>query len=159
MMRRMRRLAVVGFLALFVALPSGAATVDPRSLVLVEGELPAGFRVDPSDAGVLTNAAEGRRHPGWLALFRRWGRLTGYQAAYERGVSAKIEVRVDLFRGAAGARSLFGLMMREVERSPSFQTRVRVAIGQEGVSYGASADFNLVLWRRGRVFSYLQGFG
>jgi hypothetical protein len=157
MMSRMRRLAVVSFLALVVVLPSAAAAIDPRSLVLGERELPAGFRVDPSDAGVLTNVAEGRRHPGWLTLFRRWGRLTGYQAAYERDVSGKVEVRADLFRGAAGARSLFGLMMSEVETSSSFHTRVRVAIGDEGVLYGASSDFNLVLWRRGRVFSYLQG--
>jgi hypothetical protein len=158
MMSRMRRLAVVSLLALVVALPTSAATVDPRSLVLGQRELPAGFRVDPSDAGVLTNAAEGRRHPGWLTRFRRWERLTGYQAAYERADSGKVEVRADLFRATAGARSMFGLMMREVEGSTyTIQTRAPVTIGQEGVIYGSSADFNLVLWRRGRVFSYLQG--
>jgi hypothetical protein len=156
----MLRLGLVALLGFVIAVSSAAAAVDPRALVLGPAELPAGFRLDPSDSGVRSNAAVAGGQPARLKLFRRWGRLTGYYGTYEKGATKKIEVSSDLFRGADGARSMLRLTMQVWESSStSSQTATRVALGDEGVVYSSSSDFHLVLWRRGRVVSGFQGIG
>jgi hypothetical protein len=156
----MRRLGLVVLLGFVLAVSSAAAAVDPRALVLGPDEVPSGFRLDPSDSAVRSNAVAARGQPARVKLFRRWVRLTGYYGTYESGATKKIEVFSDLFRGAGGARSMLRLTMDDWESvSTSSQTRTPVAFGHEGVVYTSSSDFHLVLWRRGRVVSGFQGIG
>jgi hypothetical protein len=150
-----RALALV-VTALAVVLPAGAATVDPKALVVAPAQVPAGFRVDHDETGVRTNEREAKDFP--RALFRRWRRVTGYQARYERG-HALIEARVDLFESARGAREFHRWVDREAQRSGiKGVVRKRARIGSDGRIY-ALGDSTLVTWRSGRAWSGLATRG
>ena len=156
----MRRLAVVLLAALAVALPAGAAGVDPRALVLGRAEVPAGFRVDPDETGLRTNEREARDHPETRPLFRRWGRVTGYQARYERtSDDASIEARADLFESASGSRALHRWADREMQKSGiKGAVRARARVGSEGMVY-SFGRFTVVYWRYGRAWSGVATYG
>lgn len=149
----MRRLAVVVLVVLAVALPAGAATIDPKALVVGPAQVPAGFRVDRDETGLRTNGREARDYPETRSRFRRWGRVTGYQARYERSDLASIETRVDVFRDGSGAQKLHRWVDRETQKSGiKGIVRARVRIGSEGAIY-SFGKFRLVYWRDGRVWS------
>jgi hypothetical protein len=162
MMSRMRLLLAAFVYCVFVAVPASAATVDPRALVVGPTDVPAGFRIDANATGVRTNALEAREFPATRPLFTSWKRVTGYQARFLRG-SWTIEARVDLFRGADGARRMFEYVDLEARRAGlKGQKRSRVRIGTEGWVHwvsSPSSKFTLVVWRNGRVFSGVMGRG
>jgi hypothetical protein len=148
-----RPLAVLLFVVLAAALPAGAATVDPKALVVGRADVPAGFRLDPDETGLRTNELEAREHPETRPLFRRLGRVTGYQARYERSDLASIETRVDLFKRASGARELHRWVDREMQKSGvKGIARSRARIGSKGVVY-SFGEFRIVYWRYGRAWS------
>ena len=154
-----RPLAVLVFVVLAAALPAGAATVDPKALVVGRADVPTGFRVDPDETGLRTNELEAREHPETRPLFRRLGRVTGYQARYENAADASIEARVDLFRNANGAHGLHRWVVREMARSGiKGVVSKRLRLGSEGRMY-SSKLFVILYWRSGRAWSALAGFG
>jgi hypothetical protein len=152
------RLAVVVLAAFAVALPAGAATVDPKGLVIGPAQVPAGFRVDPDETGLRTNEREATDHPETRPLFRRWGRLTGYQVRYEKSDDASIEARADLFENASGAQALHRWVDRETQKSGiKGLVRARARIGSEGAVY-SFGRFTLVYWRYGRAWSGIAAY-
>ncbi len=153
------RLAIVASLAaaLLVA-PALASEVDPKALVLGDRDVPKGFRVDPSESGVRTNALEAREHPESREPFERMRRVIGYQALYARGES-RIEARSDLFRDAQGARDFLLLTEREWRKSGAKGLkRAPAGVGAEGWVYWNSL-YAVVYWRYSKVWSGVSGIG
>lgn len=153
--QRMRRLIVILLAFVVIAVPASAAGVDPKVLVLSQVDVPAGFRLDRSETGVRSNATEARNDPRLPALFRRWGRVTGYESGFDRG-PATIGSRADVFRSARGAGELVSWFDREVRKAGMRGLRRgRVEIGAGGWLYRGPSPtpFALVVWREGRVFA------
>lgn len=157
-----RRLTQVAAAAAAVAavVPPASAAPSPQELVLRQGDVPAGFRLDPAESGVRSNAREIEATPRLRPLFARWGRVTGYEVAFERkSDSSEIDARADLFRRAAGARSLLAWYDRELRKaSPVALRRDAVAIGSGGWVYTGTA-VTVVVWHSGRVFAGVSGAG
>ena len=148
--------------ALLLALPAAAASVDPSRLVLRPADVPAGFAVDRAATRALPNARETRENPILARPFERFGRVTGYQASYERG-SALIQARVDVFRRADGARGFALWYDREVRKlglADLRRSRARIG-GGGGWVYRATrpTPATSVVWSQGRVFSGVFGEG
>jgi hypothetical protein len=98
--------AAVAVLALaLIATPASAAQIDPAELVLREADIPVGFELNREESGIRSNGTEIKEYPEARVLVR-WGRLTGYQAAYTRKTRklALVYARADVFRGTDGAR-------------------------------------------------------
>ena len=147
--------------ATIVAAPAAASGLDPEGLVLSQTDVPTGFRLDRDESGVRTNELEAREHPETRALFTRWRRVTGYQAAYERSDS-RIEARADIFRDRDGAHSLLAWVDREVRKGGvKGLKRARAGVGGEGWVYwgGSSSTVAFVVWRHSRVWSGVAGMG
>ncbi|MGI8861304.1 MAG: hypothetical protein ACR2GV_01065, partial [Gaiellaceae bacterium] len=148
---------VVAVLAL-LAVPASAAQIDPVGLVLRQADVPAGFLLDPDESGPRSNAVEVKEYPEVRAAVR-WGRVTGYQAAYTRKTRnlGTIESRADVFDGANGAHKLLGWVDSELRKSGfAGQKRAAVNLGSEGWVHWASGsglDLSVVVWRQGRVFA------
>jgi hypothetical protein len=149
----------IALVVLALAAPAAAAELDPSLLVLRGTDVPAGFQLVPDETGIRTNALEARTSTGW-SFIRRWKRVTGYGAVYERG-AAKVEARADVFRAAAGAEALLVWVDREWRRTGgAFQGRATIRIGTRGVVYSSGGDAQtLVLWRHGRVFAGVNFLG
>ena len=153
-------LGVVAAAALLSA-PLAAAEIDPRALVLRQSDVPAGFVVDRGDTGLRTNEREAKSDPRASALFERWGRVTGYEAEFDRG-SASISSRADLLRTAKGARMLLDFFELEMRKSGiKGLVRTRLRLGAEGWVYRGRSPFafTVVAWRYGRVFAGVAGTG
>jgi hypothetical protein len=74
------RLALVALVSLAMgAMPAAAAAVDPKALVIRPSDVPAGYALSRSESGLRTNEQEARESPEARRLFRRLGRVTGYQ--------------------------------------------------------------------------------
>jgi hypothetical protein len=73
----MRWLIVVSALSAVFAAAAGAAKLDPKALVLRQGDLPAGYSLDRAESGLRTNQTEGREYPQLRAKFRAWGSCHG----------------------------------------------------------------------------------
>lgn len=156
----MRAVFVAVVIAVGLALPAAAAEIDPRALV-DNRDVPAGFRLDRDESGIRSNAAEAKNDPRLPTLFRRWGRLTGYEVEYDRGM-ATIRARADVFRRPAGARQLLDWYDREVRKAGLKDFRRTAArVGAEGWIYRAEfpTAATIVVWRHGRVFAGVLGEG
>jgi len=155
------RSALVLVVAVALTAPALAAALDPGALVLRRADVPSGFRLDRDQTGPRPNAVEARSDPRLPELFRRWGRVTGYQVEFDRERQT-IASRVDVFRSARGARGLLLWYDREVrkELGPGLH-RAPARLGQEGWIYRGTVPmpFTLVVWREGRVFSAVAGAG
>jgi hypothetical protein len=160
-MRLCLALVLAGALAVPALGLSAAAEVNPQALVLRQADVPAGFRLDRDDSGVRTNEEEAGSEPRFRRLFRSWGRLTGYEAEFDRQAAA-ISCRADLFRGARGAAALLAFFDREIRRQPPSAFRRRtVGVGDGGFVYRGESQspFVAVIWRQGRVFGGVAVFG
>jgi hypothetical protein len=149
------RLLIVPILLLAVALPASAAELDPSMLVLRKADVPTGFQVDAAQTGLRSNAAEAKNEPRFGALLERWGRVTGYEAGFERH-SARISSRADVLRTRKGAKLMLDWIALEVRKGGILRSeRVRVNVGDEALMYRsrAVAGFAIVAWRSGRVFA------
>ncbi len=156
-----RRLLLAAAACLALAVPAAAVGIDPASLVLSRADVPAGFRLDREGSGVRSNSTEARNDRKLGALLRRWGRVTGYEAEFDRA-DATVSSRVDLFTSARGARKLLEYFEREVAKSGiRGLERTRIGLGAGGWVYGggSSAAFVLVAWRDGRVFAGVAATG
>jgi len=144
-----------------VALPASAASVDPKALVIRPSDVPAGYVLQRSESGLRTNAQEAKESSEAGRVFRRFGRVTGYQMIFERG-ERKIEARADVFGSAAGASE----MLRWADRQARLAgirglQRARAGIGAEGwvVYLRSSWVESYVYWRYGSVWAALGGRG
>jgi hypothetical protein len=150
------RLALAAVTAVvLVCVSQAAAGVAPKGLVLSQADLPAGFRLDRGGTGVRSNASESTGQPEVRRMFARSGRVTGYEAQFDRGLST-IESRADLFRRADGAQLLFRWFVREVKVAGiTGLKRSRADVGAEGWLYTSPSmgTFTLVVWRHDRVFA------
>lgn len=157
-----RACLVLAVAAMLLALPAGAATPHPRTLVLAQADVPAGFRLDRERTGIRTNASEIKDHPELAPLFRRSQRLTGYEIEFVRGES-KIGSRVDVLRTRAGAEVILDWYAREVQKAGlRGLRRSRAAIGDRGWLYVVSpqpAPVTFVVWRYENVFAGVLGDG
>ena len=145
-----------------LAATASAATVDPKLLVLGQADVPAGFRLDRES--LLTNAKEAAREPRLGALYKRSGRITGYESAFETvdgGSGPSIESRADLFRQRAGARTYFSAFDHEMKLAGiAHLARTRAKIGSQGLVFNGTAvdsDYTLVFWRHGRAVGAVLG--
>jgi hypothetical protein len=147
--------------AALLSAPLAAAELDPGALVLRQSDVPAGFEVDRVQTGSRTNEQEAKSDPRAAALFERWGRVTGYEAGFDRG-SASIDSRADLLRTAKGARMLLDFFELEMRKGGiKGLVRSRVRLGAEGWVYRGRSPFafTVVAWRYKRVFAGVAGMG
>jgi hypothetical protein len=154
---------VVAALAL-LAVPASAAQIDPAKLVLRQADVPRGFVLDRGESGTRPNALELKENPE-IRVVVRWGRVTGYQAAYTRRAHSPgtIEARADVFNGAKGAHKLLVWADSELRKSGfAGQKRAAANIGAESWVHwagGSNLDLSVVVWRHGRVFAGVMGLG
>jgi hypothetical protein len=156
-----RRWILAVLASVVLTLPASAAGLDPQVLVLHQGDLPSGFLPDRQRTGLRTNEREARDYPVLRPKFREWGRVTGYQAEFDRG-SASIAARVDVFRKDAGARRLLDFFDLEVRKGGvSGVKRSSVRIGTQARVYWTSPPvaFTVVAWSDGRVFAVVFAQG
>jgi hypothetical protein len=150
------RLLLVPILLLALAVPASAAELDPSTLVLRQADVPTGFDVDAGRTGLRSNAAEAKGEPRFVSLLARWGRVTGYEVAFERR-TASISSRADVLRTREGANMMLDWVALEVRKSGILRLqRVRTNVGDEAVLYRSSRGgvaFAIVVWRSGRVFA------
>lgn len=153
---------VLAVAAAVLAAPAVSADVKPHALVLQQADVPSGFRLDRDGSGLRTNEAEAKGDIRLKGLFRRWGRVTGYETEYDRRESM-VGSRADLLRSSEGARLMMTWFSNEARKlGVKGLRRSPVRIGEEGWLYGArtgSSDFNLVVWRHDRVFAGIVVLG
>ena len=144
-----------------LTLPASAAGIDPKTLVLHEADVPAGFRLDRAHTGVRTNAADAKREPRLVGLFRRWKHVIAYESEFDRG-EAKIESRVDLLAARGGARQMLDWYDLELRKAGlKGLRRVAGSVGDQAWIYGSPppASVTIVAWRYDRVFAGAVGQG
>jgi hypothetical protein len=152
-------IVLISAAALVATATSSAARIDPSVLALRQGDVPSGFRIDPDDTGVRTNAQEMRENPDARPVIRRFGRLTGYQAMFRRG-SSRIQARAEVFRTVGGARGFLGWIDLEWQKAGlAGQRRARAPIGTEGHIFWSPQGHAVVLWRHGHVFGGVLALG
>lgn len=138
---------------------ASAGGIDPTTLALRQGDVPHGFRVDPDDTGVRTNAQELREYPESRLVIARFGRVTGYQAMFRRG-SSRIQARADVFRTVRGARGFLAWIDLEWQKAGiAGQRRARAPIGTDGHIFWSPEGHAIVLWRHSHVFGGLLVLG
>lgn len=163
---RGRTVGVVLFAVLFaalLALPAGAASIDPRTLVLARSDLPTGYRLARDESGLRTNEQESKDSREARELVVRSGRLTGYETTWgKRGIM--VQSRADLCRRPSGARILFDFVVQEMRKSGiKGLRRAPAGVGAESWIYSGGdsrvSGFALVVWRYDGVFAGIVGIG
>ena len=146
---------VLATAALLAVAAAASGAVEPRTLVLRPGDVPAGFRLDGAESGVRSNAREAKGGVEAARIIARSGRVTGYRNVFAHR-SSSIESRADLCRTPAGAVALLDWFVLEMRKSGiRGLKRSRVSVGGEGYVYwGAEPNaLTLVTWRHGRVWA------
>ena len=152
-------IALVSAAALVATATSSAARIDPSALALRQGDVPSGFRADPDDTGIRTNAQEMRESPDARPVIARFGRLTGYESTYRRG-SSRIQARADVLRTVGGARGFLAWIDLEWQKAGiAGQRRARAPIGTEAHIVWSPQGHAIVLWRHGHVFGGVLALG
>jgi hypothetical protein len=157
------RIALAALVAVLLSASAAAAAASPNpgTMVLRASDVPQGFVVDPAETGLRTNEREWRDEPETRRLFRRAGRVTGYESRFDRKLDS-IASRVDLCRGPAGPGLLLDYFDEEMRKAGiKGLYRSRLALGDEAWLYGDRKGevITFVVWREGRVFSGVVGNG
>jgi hypothetical protein len=145
---------LVVVVAALLGAPAATAQVDPGRLVLRQADVPAGFRLQPRESGVRTNALESREAEA-RRLIARSGRRIGYQTRFDRA-GRTIQSRADLCRNARGARVFLGAIDDEMRKGGiRGLVRLRVGLGGGGWLYTGRVEpaFVLVVWSYRRAFA------
>lgn len=161
-MTTLGEMRVIAALVVCAAVLAGVAAgaVSPRTLVIRAADVPAGFRLQAASSGVRTNAQEAKENAEAGRLFRRWGRLTGYQMIFDGG-ERTIEARSDVFRSLAGPRAMLEWADRQARLAGIKGLEhedVRLGADAFLVSAGPTGEV-YVYWRYGIVWSALGGRG
>ena len=141
---------------------AGAASTDPKALVLRSSDLAPGFSVTTEGYMSIPDAASGDAVvPIPVAKLRRWGRLTGYERTFDRDNSTPSSNRgflsnVSVYATAGGAKSATSYLFAGFARLvPKTLTTMPGGLGNEARMYrlpaiqGAATIF--VVWRSRRV--------
>jgi hypothetical protein len=91
----------------------------------VNADMPAGFQFDELNSGFGSNKREADGDAFAMALFKRWGRVGGYEAIFEHR-AARVESRVDVFRKSEGARIVLAWHQRNVGSAAVSQSRLLI---------------------------------
>jgi hypothetical protein len=160
-------------IALGLSTTSALASTDPARLVLRLGDLPAGFHA--SRAGVVDNAAAAKAGPVSHATYERWGRLSGYDAYFDREAALSdflkgaisVESSSNVYRSPVGAHQSFNSTRAACSKPPITRLSTGGArLGQESVlcaftrkSNGYTFQVFAIEWRRGPVKAGLIAAG
>jgi hypothetical protein len=145
-----------------VGLPAAAASVDPKALVIRPSDVPVGYVLSPRESGLRTNEQEAKESAEADRVFRRFGRVTGYQMIFERRDERTIEGRADIFGSPRGAREMLRWVDRQARLSGFRDLRRQpVDIGAEGRVFDLGSPWReaYVYWRYGSVWAALGGRG
>lgn len=167
----MRALPAAVAAAVLGTASASAVVVDPQALVLRQGDLPAGFRLNARQSGVHSNEAISRGGAEHRRHVRVAGRVTGYVAYWERWSAGDVRLvssRTDLCRSPAGARvwlSWLDARMRDANSQVGgAYARVPVRLGSGGWAYhgtpsGLRGLSVTVGWRHRRAVGLLTTDG
>lgn len=161
-MRHVRAIALALTTFLLAVGPALAAKpVDPGRLALRQADLPARFEADRDDTGVRTNEMEAKSNPTFRSKIVEWGRVTGYEAQWDRD-SSFVSSRIDLYRSAFGSIRQLSYSDAELRKGGiKGLRRTRLALGDGGWLYDSPTPgiFVVAIWRHGRVFSGVAATG
>lgn len=135
--------------------------IDPGRLTLRQADLPARFEANRDDSGVRTNEMEAKSDPTFRSKIVEWGRVTGYEAQWDRD-SDFVSSRIDVYRSAFGSTRQLSYSVAELRKSGiKGLRRTRLALGDGGWLYDSPTPGILVvaIWRHGRVFSGVAATG
>jgi hypothetical protein len=157
----MRTIAIaLGALGL-LGTAAGAMAIDASQLVVQQADVPA-YRLVPAESGRRTNRSEARTDPEVARLAARAGRTSASVAVYEDG-KHRIRSRADLFRSAAGAKTLLRYADGDLRRAGiKGLRRTTATLGAEGwIFSGGVGDAAIAVagWRQGRVFAAVATTG
>jgi len=162
--RGARRGVLAGAVATALVLATGAlAAPTPAKLVLRLNDLPTGFKVEPAETGVRTNATVAKAAKTTVATLKKMGRLTGYEATFSRvpteapdelaGVS-RVQSFVAAYKTAAGAKAGFARNRKTCAKATKLPLTMR--IGDQAAFCRARQSFQGVeyvvyalVWRSG----------
>jgi hypothetical protein len=158
-----RALASALCVMLLVSARAGAAQVDPKALLLRQGDVPAGFRPLPGQSGPRPNRAIASGGPDHARQIERSGRVSGYVRIWNlrtRDDARLISSLADLCRTASGARTWLAWLDARagLQGAQLGHMRQRVRIGDEAWAY-SDRDTALVGWRQGRAVALLSVWG
>ena len=144
--------------AAVLPLSAGAASVDPKALVLPQADMPARYLLDPGNSMAISRAfVLSAKNDGARDLLRA-GFVGGYFARYQSSDPPRwrsITAGAYVFRGSAGARKALPSMVAGTNRG--LGRARRVTLGDEGwvLSSGTGETGTYVVWRHGRVLSFV----
>jgi hypothetical protein len=156
MLSEMRFATIAALCAASVlVLPASAARVEPKSLVLQQADVPAGFQLDRSRSRPRTSAELSRTDPKFVS---RSGWLGGYLVQYVQpgGIGVGVQSTADLFRRPAGTKLMYARFQKFWRELSQAEPGARANIGTESWYYGGSVD-TVVFWRYRRAFAFVLG--
>ncbi|SRR5579884_1457122 len=179
-----RLLTPVLFLALCTVFVAPAAThaallapdTDPRTFVLDATDVGSGFRLNSDQSGMRPNEAASNRDD--VARYQQWGRITGYNAQFEREPSLLSSLTqtglvlqaVSLYRTPEGAQAAFDYSRQrngqtmELLGTPqvgdqSLAFRVRPQVSQQPTQGGTPPDAVVIQFRKGNLTQSILATG
>jgi hypothetical protein len=143
-------------------------------MVLAPGDLPAGFAVDRTRTGSRPNAPAAKEYDVPLATFRRWGRVSGYEASFTRAAgrdrrrsgAVSVTSGVSVYEDPGGAHAAYAFNVKRCRRAPFARRAPAAGVGQEALLCGAAVERNgeaailyTLIWRRGPIFAAITAVG
>jgi hypothetical protein len=157
-------------LAAFSLLASSAAAQsarDPKTLVLRQSDLPAGFK--PAGSRYVSNA-QANRESQVKKDYVKLGRLRGYEANFQKNATKGIlyvSAAASTYKTTTGAHDSFTITAKAVEtsREPRFRRlSLTKKLGDEARLYkttvtenGVKVDVFSLAWRSGEILSAVLG--
>jgi len=153
------RWLLVAFATLAFALPSSAASVNPKLYALSQADVPTEYYFDKDNSLFLSKAIVDRASNEESRLLRRLGFEGAYIAAYLNTSPPKwrfVHSGAFVFRAASGARA-FVRTARRTGLTPFPRRGHRIKLGDEAWLYKDTAEGGTaVAWRQGRVVAFVS---
>ena len=153
------RWLLVSFLILACAVPSSAASVNPKLYALSQADVPQGYFFDKDNSLLLSKATVDRASNDESRFLRRNGFMGAYLGAYLNTSPPRwrfVHSGAFIFRTASGA-SAFVRTARRERLAPFIPRGDRIQLGDEAWLYKDTANHgSVVTWRHGRVVAYVS---
>jgi len=150
---------LVAFVTLAFAVPSSAASVNPKLYALSQADVPKGYDFDKDNSLLLSKALVDRASNEESRLLRRLGFGGANIAAYLNTSPPKwrfVHSGAFIFRAANGARA-FVRTARRTGLTPFARRGDRIQLGDEAWLYKDTAEGgSAVAWRQGRVVAFVS---